>query len=77
MKTIKDQQPETNSYSQTTGIVKAVWKNPVGKFSFIAAGSVVGLFAMGWLFRLLAWVRVGYRQYQESGVKALPASPVK
>jgi len=68
---------ETLLTQLTTNSVKTVWSNPVGKFVLVTGAGVVTLFALGWLFRLLAWVKAGFNQFQSLSTKALPPAQAK
>jgi hypothetical protein len=48
-------------------VVKQTWSHPLGKVFIIGGGSVTLLIAAGGLFRLLAWVRKGYKDYEDAG----------
>ncbi len=64
-----DSEPTPVSKSDRSGVTisKIVWSKPVGKVLIIGGGAVVLLFAMGGLFRLLAWVLIGYNQFKKAG----------
>jgi hypothetical protein len=85
MQTQSNQQPNKQAEKKsdsivkvlTTNAIKTAWSHPVGKFVFIAGGGLLLTFATGWLFRLLAWVRVGYNQFKNSGSKGLRPAQAK
>ncbi len=52
--------------------LKNIWANNLGKALIISGGSVLFLLSLGGLFRLLAWVRLGYQNYKDIGPQALP-----
>ncbi len=59
--------PSSQSSSSRITISQIVLSNPIGKAFVVGAGAVVFLFALGGLFRLLAWVKTGYVSFRDAG----------
>lgn len=59
--------PASESDNSRITISQTVLSNPIGKAFVVGAGAVVFLFALGGLFRLLAWVKTGYISFRQAG----------
>lgn len=53
--------------SSDDSLVKAVWRKPLGKAIVISGVSIILIGGSGYLFRLLAWWRLGYLQFKAAG----------
>ena len=59
--------PSSQSSSSKITISQIVLSNPIGKVFVVGVGTVLFLFALGGLFRLLTWVKTGYIGFQKAG----------